>query len=83
MGELRLLHLLTNGLSLVAKNRRCRDESILCEVSRKPGNKEPWSHDHEERQTGNSKSMSRVGDQDVPDREKLGLRICVAEHRKG
>lgn len=45
------------------------DASVLREMSRQEGSKEPQEHHHEERQTGDTGGMPGLRHQDVPNRK--------------
>ncbi len=56
-----------NGLSFrVNLKQEVVDARILREVSYQERNKRPQEHNHEERQAGYARDMSRLWDQDVP-----------------
>ena len=65
-----------NSLSFIRNlKQEVIDASILYEVSYQERNKRPQEHNHEERQAGYARDVSRLRDEDVQNRKGLSLRF--------
>ncbi len=68
-----------NDLSfLINGKKEVDDASVLCQVSCQERDEESQEHHHEEWQTGDSRCVPGMRDQDVPYRQSLGLEVISA-----